>query len=46
MGIKTYALRYERGYADKCELTYSEIFYATNMLKKISYNIYLWAFDP
>jgi hypothetical protein len=34
MGIKIYVLRYERGYADKCELTYAKILHATNLLKK------------
>lgn len=33
MGIKISVLRYERGYADKCELTHAKIFYATNFLK-------------
>jgi len=45
MGIKIYVLRYERGYANKCELTHAKIFYATNLLKNFVQHIFvgLWS---
>ena len=39
MGIKIYVLRYERSYADKCELTHAKIFYATNFIKNFVQHI-------
>jgi len=39
MVIKIYVLQYERGYADKYELTHAKIFYATNVLKNFVQHI-------
>jgi len=39
MGIEICVLRYERGYADKCELIHVKIFYATNLLKNFVQHI-------